>query len=567
MRWSGRLLLLLASCELTLRLGSAVVPRLVVDANETSGAIVCIGDSNTFGIGAPEGRSYPDQLREMLSAAGSERAVVNLGIAGLESGRAVDRLASALEQTPPACVLFLAGVNDYNNNVFLLPLDTTATGRALARVRSLLRHSATYRFAETAVNVLRGDFERCEFGAAPQEVADPDRVELDRFEVDYPAERARGADSIHAWLVKAWELERPDLAGAIWSDFSALPRFDEIVRRWWLPREAYEWELARLRGERLPPVPPGDDDLAISFARFTEACAAIDRGDFSAARHSLEAAAQANWDLSFRAFAALHEAWIPLLTRDYGGAAEALSRGVDEIARLETPVGKTWGVGGAALAIALSSESASLEAWRTARHDLWMKTHWYRASPAAREWTCAADLVEAAKLGDARLKGDALWYRKNWVGTPTTAPLKWLTEHPVATFTEIREGLPLEPPRAGFLGPRHRFLKQMSDDELVLSVGRSADRLAALAGDGRFEVVALTYLDPDAQQPSDAMRGVAANNGWPLVDLQKRYSRDELIVDDKARYFGIDRHHPNEAGYGLVARAVLDVLREHRIVP
>src|SRR5207247_1465069 len=107
-------------------------------------------------------------------------------------------------------------------------------------------------------------------------------------EPDYPADRARGAAAIYGWLVRAWQFEDRELAPKIWADFTALPNSGDVLARFALPRGAYEWELARMRGERIAPLPVVHGDFAVgAFERFTVGCDALDRRDFGAASRSL----------------------------------------------------------------------------------------------------------------------------------------------------------------------------------------------------------------------------------------------------------------------------------------
>jgi len=64
----------------------------------------------------------------------------------------------------------------------------------------------------------------------------------------------------------------------------------------------------------------------------------------------------------------------------------------------------------------------------------------------------------------------------------------------------------------------------------------------------------------------ERLRRLAAEREWPLVDLERRWTRPVLAADDKSRYFIPDRAHPNEAGYGLVARAVFEVMSANHLV-
>lgn len=108
------ILLALVGIELTLRVGAAVVqwsgrprPALGAAANET---ILCVGDSNTYGLYLEERESYPAQLQQLL---GDRVRVVNLGFPGMNSSRLLADLPTMLEATQPAIVLILIGVNDF----------------------------------------------------------------------------------------------------------------------------------------------------------------------------------------------------------------------------------------------------------------------------------------------------------------------------------------------------------------------------------------------------------------------------------------------------------------------
>ena len=74
--------------------------------------IICFGDSLTFGTGAPFGRSYPDQLAEMIG-----RPVINSGIPGDTTSRALVRLERDVLSKSPRIVLITLGGNDLRNGV------------------------------------------------------------------------------------------------------------------------------------------------------------------------------------------------------------------------------------------------------------------------------------------------------------------------------------------------------------------------------------------------------------------------------------------------------------------
>lgn len=76
-------------------------------------AVLCVGDSYTFGIGASDGQhSYPAQLSTALARHGEVREVVNGGWPGRNSRELVETFASEIDRTAPALVYVLVGTND-----------------------------------------------------------------------------------------------------------------------------------------------------------------------------------------------------------------------------------------------------------------------------------------------------------------------------------------------------------------------------------------------------------------------------------------------------------------------
>lgn len=75
--------------------------------------ILCVGDSNTFGVHLAPEQSYPGQLQTLLDRApGQPWRVVNLGTPGRNSAEVRAELAGDLERHRAEIVLFLAGVNN-----------------------------------------------------------------------------------------------------------------------------------------------------------------------------------------------------------------------------------------------------------------------------------------------------------------------------------------------------------------------------------------------------------------------------------------------------------------------
>lgn len=82
--------------------------------------ILCVGDSNTFGMGAPRDMSYPAQLERMLNsdedfcARKKQFAVINAGVPGSTTRRALEKLPELMDIYNPAAVFVFAGVNNHN---------------------------------------------------------------------------------------------------------------------------------------------------------------------------------------------------------------------------------------------------------------------------------------------------------------------------------------------------------------------------------------------------------------------------------------------------------------------
>jgi len=74
--------------------------------------IVCFGDSLTFGTGASSGKDYPSQLSKLVS-----RPVINAGVPGDTTARALQRLERDVLTYAPDIVLITLGGNDLKNGI------------------------------------------------------------------------------------------------------------------------------------------------------------------------------------------------------------------------------------------------------------------------------------------------------------------------------------------------------------------------------------------------------------------------------------------------------------------
>lgn len=84
----------------------------IKNTNPRGENIICFGDSLTYGTGAESGMDYPSQLSRMI-----KREVINAGIPGDTTQRALDRLDKDVLSRSPRIVLITLGGNDLKNRV------------------------------------------------------------------------------------------------------------------------------------------------------------------------------------------------------------------------------------------------------------------------------------------------------------------------------------------------------------------------------------------------------------------------------------------------------------------
>ena len=74
--------------------------------------IICFGDSLTYGTGASQGMDYPSQLSKLIG-----KPIVNAGVPGDTTVRALNRLDRDVILKNPGLVLITLGGNDLKNGV------------------------------------------------------------------------------------------------------------------------------------------------------------------------------------------------------------------------------------------------------------------------------------------------------------------------------------------------------------------------------------------------------------------------------------------------------------------
>ena len=91
-------------------------PRVVGPASRDRLAILCVGDSHTYGVHFPPDQVYPGQLQQLLDVRAPGRyQVVNLGLPGMNSSEIRVRLPGWLDRYRPYAVVACAGINNFWN--------------------------------------------------------------------------------------------------------------------------------------------------------------------------------------------------------------------------------------------------------------------------------------------------------------------------------------------------------------------------------------------------------------------------------------------------------------------
>jgi lysophospholipase L1-like esterase len=105
--------------------------------------VLCLGDSNTYGLRLPRGDAYPQQLEALWNERikTPKLEVLNLGFPGTNSSRLVRDLPRLLETLDPDVVLVMVGVNDF----WTLPYPIEGVQETRPRKSFLQRHSLLYR--------------------------------------------------------------------------------------------------------------------------------------------------------------------------------------------------------------------------------------------------------------------------------------------------------------------------------------------------------------------------------------------------------------------------------------
>ena len=104
--------ILLASCILFLGYRWFYSSPAIENIYPSGENIICFGDSLTSGYGSSSGMDYPSQLSRLLGV-----PVINAGVAGDTTARALQRLTGDVLSQSPRIVMITLGGNDLKNRI------------------------------------------------------------------------------------------------------------------------------------------------------------------------------------------------------------------------------------------------------------------------------------------------------------------------------------------------------------------------------------------------------------------------------------------------------------------
>lgn len=131
-----------------------------IDAKGT--AIVCFGDSITFGYGAQPGEDYPAALAQMVKA-----PVLNMGIDGDTTIEAIKRVDSDVLDRDPFLVIIEFGGNDFLRRI---PLEDTVSNLK-EMIRRVHAHGAMVVLVDISAGMFLQDYRAAYKKLASQEQA------------------------------------------------------------------------------------------------------------------------------------------------------------------------------------------------------------------------------------------------------------------------------------------------------------------------------------------------------------------------------------------------------------
>lgn len=509
-------------------------------------AVLCVGDSFTYGLGATgDGGSYPRQLEQLLTAAGAARSVVNGGWPGQTSREVLLRLPEQLQRHRPEVVCVLVGINDvWGRPVRVVEADFAKPpsagfplrwrgGQVLSLLVTWLTHqpNAAPEFVGTWHH---GDLQ-VSFEPSGRVLLGRDELRWIRDEGGFALVMPKGEVLPLSWSITAGRL------------LLRTPQFEHTLESGPAPppRAVVRGELALARGE-----------LALAKQTFAEALATVE--DAPSARAGLVAVAVAESDRP-RAVVLREE----LQAQHAADASLGVGRA---LLQAHLALGETEPALDLAESL-LARDPTQLPAWSVMLASA--ATHLPRvlacmqrvlaAAPADASWRplllqTRANLLRpsdpVAALGD---------HFAAFLQTDNGAFLLRQCELGAAEFTpSVREAALARLPAAAAARVRAALAADAGEVGVYATLRAHLERIAEACKAHGAQLWLLSYPEPDAQRDA-LVAGVAAAVGARFVALHPRFT--ELLATTPRAQLFIHDGHCTDRGYGVMAEQLAPLLR------
>jgi tetratricopeptide (TPR) repeat protein len=509
-------------------------------------AVLCVGDSFTYGLGATgDGGSYPRQLEQRLAANGDARTVINGAWPGQTSREVLLRLPEQLRRHRPDVVCVLVGINDISARParvveadFEQPPPTGFPLRLrVAQVFSLMVTWLTHEHSATPALVgtwHHGDLE-VTFEPSGRVVLGKDELRWIRDERGFALVMPKGEVQPLSWSIAEGQLHlrTPEFEHTLAAGPAPPPRALVLGER-----ALARGEFALAKGLFEAALPTGEDAPSARAGLLAVALAEGDRPRAVRLRDELQA--HYATDASVGVGGALLRAHVAL-----GEAEPALELAERILAREPTHL-PAWDVMLASAATQLPRVLAYMQ-------------RVLAAAPADASWRPLLLQTRATLLrpSDPVAALDDLFTA--FLLTGDGAFLQRQCELGAADYT-----LPARDAALGRLLPeaaarvRAALAADVGAAGVYSTLRAHLEHVAVVCKAHRAQLWLLSYPEPDAQRDA-LVAGVAAAVGARFVALHPRFT--ELLAATPRPQLFIPDGHCTDRGYGVMADELAKLLR------
>jgi lysophospholipase L1-like esterase len=521
-------------------------------------AVLCVGDSFTFGLGASGGGDYPRQAEALLRASIADAVVVNGGKAGQDSADVLRRLPAQFAAVAPRLVYVLVGYNDRFRHP--QPIESTPSAANEQDTRFPIRVRTLELFGRIAHAL---------FGDDPAAARDVQPLlgiwHSGEFEIEFGADGDLRVGDRHS----RWSSTGSGIALALQPD-------EPIEAEW-----AVVVDRLKLRSESLGSEPLEFERGPRRVDRYAAIVAALARSDVEAATASLSALRAAGDDSptlhALRARCLFAGGQVAAANEVLGGLEARILRDGDRVvaADVEPLVAAHFAMGNSAKAVALAGPvlaTAPRESelwWMLVRHSatdprdddriLEIAESALSAATSAEPWRAALHRLRAGILdrrADREIDALASTVQAALLDGNEAHVVQRLTDRPPtrATFESALESLGLDRRQRE---EAEQWWREATAAKLhpaaVLSIHLT--RMAEFCRSRGAQLVVMNYPEPLGEL-GDAIAETARRGGLPFLDVEADF-RTALRSTAREQLFVADGHC-NDAGYARIARLVAE---------